>query len=176
MWNRRSHPRDSKLEAALRSRRAEAPADFVAGLAHRLEGRPAAPRRAWSRVAFAAALSVFILGSFASFGGLSYAASGATHTYDAVKQVVVQKKLTVKVHTSSAADQYPSTPTTPTPPHQVAGAHIVKAKPKPAAGPQVAPASTLPFTGLSLAGTLVASLLLIAGGMLLRRRERRPEA
>jgi len=172
MWNRRSHPRDAKLETALRSRRAEAPADFVAALSRRVEGSPAAPRRAWSRVAFAAALSVFILGSFASFGGLSYAASGASHTYDAVKQVVVKQKLTVKVHTSSAADQYPPPPA----PHQVKGVHVQKKAPKPPAAPQVAPASTLPFTGFSLAATLGLSLALIAGGILLRRRERRPEA
>jgi len=173
MWKRRSHPRDAKLEAALRSRRAEAPADFVAALSRRVQARSAAPRRAWSRVAFAAALSVFILGSFASFGGLSYAASGASHTYDAVKQVVVKQKLTVKVHTSSAADQYPPAPPAP---HQVKGVHVQKKTPKPPAAPQVAPASTLPFTGFSLAGTLVLSLALIAGGILLRRRERRPEA
>jgi cell division septation protein DedD len=166
-----------------------------------VQDRPAAPRKAWSRVAFAAALSVFILGSFASFGGLGYAAAGATHTYDAVKQAVVKQKLTVKVHTSSAADQYPAAPTTPAPTtpapttptpttptpttpaptqpaptQQVAGAHVQKTKPKAKPAPQVAPASTLPFTGFSLAGTLVLSLVLIGAGIMLRRRERRPEA
>jgi hypothetical protein len=175
MWKRRNVPKDTKLEAALRSRRAEAPSDLVARVSRRVQARPAAPRRAWSRAAFAAGLSVFILGSFASFGGLSYAASGATQTYDAVKQVVVKQKITVKVHTSSAADQYPTTPSKPS---GVAGVHVqkVKPKPKPPAAPQVAPASTLPFTGFSLAGTLVLSLILIGTGVMLRRRERRPES
>jgi hypothetical protein len=165
MWNRRGD--DRSLEAALRSRRAEAPADFVLDLSDKLLAASASPRRAWSRIAFASAVSVLILGSFASFGGVSYAASGASGTYNAVKQVVVVHKLKVTVHRSSAQGVY--------------------SKPKPSAftppkthtSPTVQPAvkvqgqQTLPFTGLSLLGTFLVSLALIGTGLVLRRRERR---
>jgi hypothetical protein len=173
MWSRRSGShRGSELEAALRELRSEAPHELVDALARSVAGRQAGPSRSWSRLAFAAALSVFILGTFASFGGLSYAASGASGTYDVVKQVVVKHKLKVSVPTSSAAAQYPPKPK-PKP----------KAKPgpfKPPATPKAQPvgavspqSSTLPFTGFSLLATFVVSLALIGAGLALRRRERR---
>jgi hypothetical protein len=171
MWIRRNSLKGrSKLEAALRMRRAEPSAEFVDDLARRLVPERPSPRRAWSQLAFAAAVSVFILGTFASFGGLSYAASGATDTYKAVKQVVVTHKLTVSVHTSSAAAQYPHKPKKPksvfkppkpTPPSAVAGVAAV-----PSSG-------TLPFTGFSLLATFLLSLALIGAGVALRRREGR---
>src|SRR6266851_3943848 len=100
MWSRGNRPkRQSELAAALRGHRAEPSADFVDDLSRRLVPERLAPARTWSRLAFAAAVSVFILGTFASFGGLSYAASGATSTYQAVEQVVVKHKLTVSVPT-----------------------------------------------------------------------------
>jgi hypothetical protein len=125
--------------------------------------------RAWSRLAFAAAVSVFILGTFASFGGLSYAASGATDTYKAVQKVVVKHKLAVSVKKSSAAGQYPSKPLTPptvTAPAKTSPTQAV-------AGVAAVQTNTLPFTGFSLLGTFVLSLLLIGAGIALRRRERR---
>jgi hypothetical protein len=170
MWGRRnSTKRRSELEGALRSHRAEASADFVDDLARRLvpEGIPSP--RGWSRLAFAAAVSVFILGTFASFGGLSYAASGATGTYDAVKQVVVKHKLAVSVKTSSASAQYPHKPLKP--PTVVAPAKVSH-KPS-TAGVAAVQSNTLPFTGFSLLATFVLSLAFIGAGMALRRRERR---
>src|SRR5438876_10759294 len=136
MWSRRNSPkRRSELGAALRKHRAEPSAEFVDDLARRLVAEPLASPRAWSRLAFAAAVSVFILGTFASFGGLSYAASGAADTYKTVKQVVVKHKLTVSVPTSSAAAQYPHKPlkpptVVPPKPHKrsVAGAAAVQSK------------------------------------------------
>jgi hypothetical protein len=169
MWSRRNSPkRRSELEAALRMHRVEPSAEFVDDLSRRLEPEPLSLPRAWSRLAFAAAVSVFILGTFASFGGLSYAASGAADTYRAVKQVVVKHKLTVSVPTSSAAAQYPHKPLKPptvAPPtkthkRSVAGAAAVQSK-------------ALPFTGFSLLGTFVLSLGFIGAGIALRRRERR---
>jgi hypothetical protein len=173
MWNRPRSWRHWELEAALRSHRGEPSTKLVTELSERIRTQPLGHSRAWSRLAFAAGLSVFILGTFASFGGLGYAASGATHTYDAVKQVVVKHKLTVAVH-SSASAQYPSSPkkvqahhavkkpTTPTTPRQPTA---VKQSPP--------PSNTLPNTGLSLLGTFVASIALIGAGIGLRRRERR---
>jgi len=168
MWSRRRENR--WIEALLRSRRAEAPDDLVRHISAKVLPSHGSPRQAWSRAAFAGAVSVFILGTFASFGGVSYAGSGATGTYDAVKQIVVAHKLKVVVPMSAAVSQYPSTP---------------KSKPSVFVPPKVhhhAPVlsgvvrvqgKTLPFTGLSLLGTLVASLALIGTGLILRRRERR---
>jgi hypothetical protein len=105
---------------------------------------------------------------FASFGGLGYTASGAASTYQAVKQVVAKQKVTVAVHKTSASDQYGPTPSAPKPTQHVAGA------PAQHSGVAAAAASeTLPFTGYSLVGTMILSLILIAVGLILRRRERR---
>jgi hypothetical protein len=171
MWSRRNSPeRRPELEAALESHRAEPSADFVDSLSRRLVPDDLRRPHAWSRLAFAAAVSVFILGTFASFGGLSYAASGATGTYDAVKQVVVKHKLTVSVPTSSATAQYQHNPLKPptvvapvkkTHKHAVAGSQAVQG------------GGTLPFTGFSLVATFVLSLALIGAGIGLRRRERK---
>jgi hypothetical protein len=170
MWSRRGADRwRSSLEASLRSQRREAPADFVHHLSERVVAARTSPR--WgSRIAFAAGVSTFIVGTFASFGGLSYAASGATGTYGAVKQIVVVHKLKVAVHTSSAASQYPHLPKKK--PSAVFKPPKVSPKPAALAAVQVN-GGTLPFTGFSLLGTLVVSLALIGAGIFLRRRERR---
>ena len=172
MWIRRGTARD--LEGALCRRRVDAPSRLVETIATRISenGAPVS-RRAWSRLAFASSVSVFVLGSFASFGGLSYAASGADGTMAAVKQIVVQHTLKVTVHRSSAASQYPSTPTKPAKPH-IKGQTFTP--PKTAVQPKSsasASSGTLPFTGLSLLGTAVLSIVLVGLGFLLRRRERR---
>jgi hypothetical protein len=172
MWSRRSGShRGSELEAALRELRSEAPPDLVDALARGVAARQARPSRSWSRLAFAAALSVFILGTFASFGGLSYAASGASGTYDVVKQVVVKHKLKVTVPTSSAAAQYPAKPKPKAKPGPFKPPKTPKVKPVGAVSPESS--STLPFTGFSLLATFVVSLTLIGAGLALRRRERR---
>jgi len=166
MWKRRSGW--WALESALRSLRAEARPDLVRGITSRLQAEPTGGRRPWSRLAFAAAVSVFILGSFASFGGLSYAAPGVGGTVAAVKKVVAGHPLKVTVHKSSAMSQY----YLPTPQNHV----FTPPKPKAAAAvktPPVASGKTLPFTGISLLGTLLASVLLVSVGLGLRRRERR---
>jgi hypothetical protein len=174
MWKLRRMRRGSELEANLRSRRSEARAEFVADLSQRVLAEPFAPRsrRTWSRVAFAAAASTFILGTFASFGGVGYAASGAKGTYHAVKQVTVKHTLIVSVHKSSASDQYAPKPK----PHKKAKKHATGgvAGERGAVGVAgVRTSGTLPFTGVSLATTLVLSLALIVTGLALRRRERR---
>ena len=120
-----------------------------------------------SRIAFAAAITTFMLGTFASFGGLSYAASGASTAARAVERVVVEQVPLVREN-SAAADQYG--------PNETPAAEVSKPANRDGtgsvAGTEVA-SGTLPFTGLSLATTLLISLGLIGGGMVLRRREQR---
>jgi hypothetical protein len=132
---------------------------------------PFAPRSrgTWSRVAFAAAASTFILGTFASFGGVGYAASGAKGTYHAVKQVAVKHALIVSVHKSSASDQYGPKPK----PHKKQAVGGVAGERGGVGVAGVRTSGTLPFTGLSLVATFVLSLALIVTGLTLRRRERR---
>ena len=78
MWSsRRSDRHGFDPEEVLRSHRPDAREEFVESLAQRVAAeRSARPRVAWSRLAFAGAASTMILGMFASFGGLGYAASG----------------------------------------------------------------------------------------------------
>jgi hypothetical protein len=104
---------------------------------------------------------------FATVGGFSYAAAGATSTYSVVKEIVVDQKLTVDVEKSSAQEQYPGTPTPPEQPPQqnLAGENTAVAG--------VEAADTLPFTGISLLATFLVGASLLALGLILRRRERR---
>jgi hypothetical protein len=167
MWSHRRSRGQSDPEAILRSQRAEPREEFVQGLTDQVDAARPVSRTAWSRLAFAGAASTMILGMFASFGGLGYAASGASTTYSVVKKAVVDHKLSVDVHKSSAAAQYPdNTPSQEPPANNVAGETTGSA-----AG-AVAGAQTLPFTGVSLLVTVMLGLALLTTGLILRRRER----
>jgi hypothetical protein len=163
---RRWRRRESDLEAQLRVARVEPRDEFVGELSRHIVARNSAPTvRPWSRVAFAGAVTTLMLGMFASFGGIGYAASGADHTYKAVRTLVVDHRVTVR-H-SAAADQYGKNPTPPSSPT------VTVAGEQTAAGVEGARQSaTLPFTGFSLLVTVLVSLALIATGLVLRRRER----
>ena len=168
MWSNRRSRGQSDPEAILRSQRAEPREEFVQGLTDHVDAARPASRTAWSRLAFAGAASTMILGMFASFGGLGYAASGATSTYSVVKKAVVQHKLSVDVHKSSASAQYA---TNPEPPAQKPAQESAGEVNGTAAG-AVAGAQTLPFTGVSLLVTVLIGFTLLATGLVLRRRER----
>jgi hypothetical protein len=156
------------LEQRLRAERPEASAGLVAELVER--STPAVPVRRWSRVAFAGAMTVFMLGFFASFGGLGYAAANVHSATRTVTRIVVPAKHTKVVvrHTQSAGeDQYG---------HQQYTPPAAKPKVIQVAGISTAPAPTstsneLPFTGFGLGLTAGIGLVLLALGMLLRRRE-----
>lgn len=135
------------------SRLREEPSDALLGSI--AAGMGARRPRAWSRGAFAAAVATLIVGAFASFGGVSYAASGAHEAVHAVAHSVNVQ--------SSADTQYKPAKTI-----RVAAAH-------PSAAPATSPAKaqTLPFTGYSLVWTAVAGFGLLLVGFMLRRREQR---
>jgi hypothetical protein len=178
-WKREQDP----VESALRAGRPEPRDELLAQLADRVAA--SRPTRRWSRVAFAGAMTVLMLGTFASFGGIGYAASSAQEAAKSITRIAKpakQTKLAVRTTKSSAQDQYGQDPVTP----------VVNTKPKVANKPQVAenspqvagvfkpPAAVassdeLPFTGLGLGATAALGLLLLSLGALLRRRESRRE-
>jgi hypothetical protein len=164
MWSHRRSRPESDPGAILRSYRAEPREEFVESLAERVSAERTVHRTAWSRLAFAGAASTMILGTFASFGGLGYASSGASSTYSVVKQAVVHHRLSVHV-TSSASGQYDTTPQAPKE-NNVSGQTQVKGSSLGAVK------SSLPFTGLSLLATVLVGFALLVTGLILRRRER----
>jgi hypothetical protein len=164
---------DSDIEKRLQAARVAPRQEFVNQVFELLgTGRRHSAARAWSRLAFAGAFTTLILGAFASFGGLGYAAAGVDHTYQTVSKLVVKHHLTV--HQSAAADQYPKNPTPPG--HATASKHahhpIHGRLAAQRAFVATAKTGTLPFTGFSLVATVLVSLALIAAGILLRRRGR----
>ncbi len=190
--------RDSDdLERRLRAERPEPDPDFVRHLSARVgAGGRQAQLYAFSRLSFAGALTVLMLGALASFGGLSYAATGTEQAVKAAKRVVAPARPRV-VRESSAQDQYqPKKVTichkghTITISRSALPAHLAHGDtvgPCPSGG-GVAGASgghtnagggvagtavqkgQLPFTGLSLGATALLALLLVATGVGLRRR------
>lgn len=194
--------RHDPVEDALRAGRGEPSDEFLDEWRERTAPRVAAPARRWSRAAFAGALTVFMLGTFASFGGMSYAASSAQGTVRAVQHAVAPKakaarhSVAARESKSAAEDQYgeqesvepavekttPKPSSTLTPPTAV-----VKTTPKPSSTltPPTATkveatvasppptSSTLPFTGFGLAATGALGALLLALGIFLRRHESR---
>ena len=161
MWNRRSNNR--RLEARLRTARPEADEELVRSIAGSLE--PRREPRAWSRVAFAGAFTTLLVGMFASFGGISYAASGATTAVHTLTKIAKAQK--VVVHHSAAANQYAPENQGQAPVSETQGAQAQGAQ-----GVEAAQ-STLPFTGISLLATVLLGLTMVSTGLALRRRERR---
>jgi len=161
------------LDRAIAAGRPRPSDELVGEISAQVSARPM-PRR-HSRTAFGLALATFMAGLFASFGGVGYAASGVSGTVSAVTTAVhVQSKASVRTH-SSAKDEYGKS---------VAGGvigktKVIKAKTKPApTTAAISPAQTvktnqLPFTGLTLLPTIALALMLVAAGLVLRRRENR---
>jgi hypothetical protein len=177
------------LARELRASRPELSADFVDALSKRVDAGGRRSRLyAWSRVSFAGALTVLVLGAFASFGGLGYAASGTKQAVKAVKHVVAPSRPEI-VQKSAAQQQYGQPRVTichkgrtitisqaALPAHLrhgdtigacgVAGASATRLS----GGTLGTTGGTLPFTGISLGVTMVVALLLVSLGVALRRR------
>ena len=149
------------IEVALRRNRVEPGVEFVAQLTARVSAADRTQSRGSSRFAFSAALAVLVVGTFLSFGGAAYAASG---------EVTAAQKPAASAAKSAAADEYGS--------QDVAQAPVATPKDPPTSAvagvSTTAPAATsgnLPFTGIGLGSTLLVSLLLVSLGVYLRRRE-----
>jgi hypothetical protein len=152
------HREAGRLERDLRAERPVPRTDFLVGLAkHVDQSRPR--RRSASRIAFALSLVTFVVGTFASFGGVGYAAEGAASAVKVVKKAVADGPRVLS--RSSAQQQYG--------PVEQPGPAEEEAAAAPAA--EVA-AESLPFTGISLAVTVALGLALLAAGLILRRAER----
>jgi len=148
-----------RLERDLRLGKPEPRADFVLALTKQVGGSTRPRRRSASRLAFALALTTFVVGSFASFGGLSYAATGATSAADVVKSAAFSHDPRAKAITSAQVVHGPGEAPAAAAAGQGAAAGVG--------------AESLPFTGISLALTAALGLALLAAGLLLRRAEKR---
>jgi hypothetical protein len=153
-----------RLERELSASRPEPRAGFLNELGQQIsESTADSRRRSPSQIAFALALTTLALGTFASFGGVGYAASSAVSTANVVKHAIAHKP--AARHTSAAAQYGPASP--PAPPARVAAAEHT------AGTGGVAAAQTLPFTGLSLLVTAIVGFSLLLAGLFLRRQENR---
>jgi hypothetical protein len=109
-----------------------------------------------------------MLGAFASFGGLAYAAEGVDHRLTAVARLLASPEDVAHVNLRSpAADQYGSPPPANTPP---AGGTLGAGGGFPA---QVSTSVDLPFTGVPLFFAAVIGLTISVLGVVLHRREKR---
>jgi hypothetical protein len=162
------------LESELHASRPQPRADFARELSNEVRSRRQQERSPLGRAGLALALSGLIVVALASFGGIGYASSSASHA--------VKKPTVAKVHVvakSAAHAQY--APYTP-PKAKVVAATVTK-KPEAAAAAvkvqKAAPKATaaqLPFTGLALWVPLAIGLMLISLGLILRTRGRRRQS
>jgi hypothetical protein len=143
---------DRELERRLRGLREEPSNELIDSIAAKVGTRRP---RAWSRGVFATSFATVVLGTFASLGGVGYAASGAQQTLKAVAK-------TTHIQTA-ATSQY----------KHVKVAHVAAATKKAQPLAHAVKAQTLPFTGYSLVWTSVGGLVLLIAGFGLRRREQR---
>jgi len=166
MWEARNRRKSERsLEKRLRSGRPQADEALVRNIMGSVE--PRRQPRAWSRLAFAAAFTTIVVGSFASFGAISYAATGATSAVHTLKKIAATK--TIIVDRSAASDQY----TPPNPGNEGQGNEGASNSGGVEGTAAVKASGTLPFTGISLLVTMVLGLMMLTTGLALRRRERR---
>jgi hypothetical protein len=103
------------LGKRLHAERPEASSDLVSSIARRFESRTERSQRGL-RLGFAGALTAVALGALAAVGGVSYAATQASHAFSSVKQVVVAKPTVAtkqavgSKHPTSAGKTYGITP------------------------------------------------------------------
>jgi hypothetical protein len=158
---------DPQLEAALKRYRSEPRDEFARAVVDRIGGSSRAVSLfALSRLSFAAAVTVLILGSVVSFGGLGYAATGAGEAADAVGTVLAPAKRGATVVRNSPAQ---TGHVEPTERQQIEVAAATKRRQQPLQAAVRQRQDELPFTGLALMTTVAFALMLIALGVFLRR-------
>jgi hypothetical protein len=183
-------PRKDSLARELRANRPELSAGFVDDLSKRVDASGGSHLHAWSKISFAGAVMVLMLGTLASFGGLGYAASSTKQAVKTVKQVVSPSRPQV-VHNSAAQAQYGQPKVTichkghtitiaePALPAHLRHGDTRGACGVAGAGNTQTPAGVLgtaaaggnlPFTGVGLGATVLIALLLVSLGLALRRR------
>jgi hypothetical protein len=112
-----------------------------------------------------------MLGAFASFGGLSYAAERVDNGVNAVQTALTPSNDHARrvSQRSPAADEYTSPPPTTPPP----GGGVSGGGGGGGAAPRAQVSGELPFTGFPLIVTAGIGLGFVGLGVALRRRERR---
>lgn len=128
---------DRRLEAELRASRPQPRVDFAQALTDEVRTCSAPERSPRGRVGLAIAISGLILVALASFGGIGYASSAASHAVKKAvkKQAVPQHVWIVEKPRTAAAAQYcppecPAVPITPSTPPQTNPVTPPTAKPK----------------------------------------------
>ena len=195
-WSRK---RQTALDAALLARRAEPRPEFVTAIVDRVGASPKAVGSL--RLAFAGGLTAALLVALASFGGLGYAAAGASSLAGSVQRVTGTEqprtvaesaaqaqyvaRITICHHTSSATN--PTVTITiaesALPAHRRHGDTLGPCPAGGAAGEEFTAGSgnsggtlgvsqSLPFTGFTIAFAFFAAFALISGGAALRRSAR----
>lgn len=154
------------IEKELHAGRSRPPAELARALADEVRSSRGTTRSPLGRVGPALALSGLIVVALASFGGIGYASSSASH---AVKKPA--KHAVPEVTKSAAHAQYArfTPPSKPKPQATVTRA----AAGAQAAGAAKATSAQLPFTGLALWVPLATGIVLISLGLVLRTRGRR---
>ena len=134
-----------------------------------------------SRLSFAAALTTLVLGTLASFGGLSHAATGTVDAFEAVKSVAADNAGPRRPDRSPAQTQYGgeeedfevTKDVTTTPAGGAPGGGAPGGGAPEVAG--VTAGEQLPLTGLGLVTTALVGLGFAGLGLALRRASRMPD-
>ena len=107
MTRHRRNPEFQDLEQRLRSNRPEPTDEFVRTLARDITRRPSLGRLVGARLAFAAALTAFVLAAFGAAGGFGYASKAATGQITSLVSLAGKGKANkVTTHSPPFGDQY----------------------------------------------------------------------